>query len=656
MRARHRRPGLATGPILALSVVLSGPLGCDTRGPAAVEELARRFITDPPVSLLDDGQLFAHRRTQMWRLGHPEDGASWQPTDLRRVPDAVSGAARFEVTGPRPALRFGGRLEASAVDRVTVVARGPAGPPRLTWTGNEGLLEPGTSGSSSHAFVVAGGVGWEGRVQGLEIVLSNPAGGWVEIDRIETSVRAVAPHRLRAATGRAWQVDLGHDVRSALLAPPGHVRAWSLEPGAEATLRFAYGVRPGAARRGAGVFGFEVLARPEGGREELLFSASLPEDGSPQAASWYEAAVDLDRFARRRTELVLRTTPRAGWAPWHALPVWGHPELRVRRAAPGEHASTRWNVILVSVDTLRADRLSLYGYARPTSPRIDAWARRVGIVFSQAVAQAPWTVPSHASMLSGLDALRHGVNHGAVPGSLTTLAEVLRAAGYTTAAMTGGAFLRPEFGFVQGFDTYRYASESGDDLASHVRLAEKWLASSSDRPFLLFLHTYAVHTPLRTRPRFTAAVAPDVTPLARADHVGSRGLPRRAEDGFRLRNGLRWIHERYPAAFDEHERAWLGALYDGGVAEADEQLGRVLEVLAETGLERETLVVLTSDHGEALGEALAFWGEKVRDGLPLETLVRELAARMRDAPAWKAVRMHCARRQLRQLTRPLGAS
>ncbi len=142
--------------------------------------------------------------------------------------------------------------------------------------------------------------------------------------------------------------------------------------------------------------------------------------------------------------------------------------------------ASRPNVILISVDTLRADHLSLYGYPRSTSPRIDAWARNSAAGFRNAVVQAPWTLPSHCSMLTGLDALSHGVNHSfeAVPGELTTVAERLSEAGYFTAGITGGGWFHPRYGLAAGYDRYRYWSgkrRGDEELEAHAPIASGWL-------------------------------------------------------------------------------------------------------------------------------------------------------------------------------------
>ena len=111
-------------------------------------------------------------------------------------------------------------------------------------------------------------------------------------------------------------------------------------------------------------------------------------------------------------------------------------------------------------------------------PAADSGAEDRAVVFRKAVATAPWTLPSHASMFTGLEAMRHGVNHyGAVPSSFELVAETMRQAGYVTAAVTGGGYLRPQFGFAQGFDSFVYwpHEDSKAELATGLATAEEWL-------------------------------------------------------------------------------------------------------------------------------------------------------------------------------------
>jgi arylsulfatase A-like enzyme len=239
----------------------------------------------------------------------------------------------------------------------------------------------------------------------------------------------------------------------------------------------------------------------------------------------------------------------------------------------------RPNVVLVSLDTLRADRLSCQGAERPTSPVIDRLAAR-GVRFANAFSPAPWTLPAHAAMLAGR-----------YPGSLSPhrdetrlfarapqLSAMLREAGWATGAVTGGGFLRARWGADLGFDTF---------VEGDVQAAVRWIeAHAGGGPFFLFFHTYEVHTPYTDR-RF-------------AD-----GMP-----GGRLVNIFRDDDSLYQAVCcrgmdaTAQERAFLLALYDGGVARADEMVGALVAALDRTGVAGRTIVIVTSDHGEEFWEHL----------------------------------------------------
>ncbi len=270
------------------------------------------------------------------------------------------------------------------------------------------------------------------------------------------------------------------------------------------------------------------------------------------------------------------------------------------------------NLILISVDTLRADRLNAYGYeARRVSPNIDGLAAD-GILFEGHVAASPWTTPSHLSLFTSLSPTAHGVtgtfsrlmNHLLGRGSFDkladsrqTLAEVLAGAGWDTAAFTGGLAMDPGIGFGQGFDSYD---------TSLVKMSPKgmgrlraWLEVERERPFFLFWHTFEVHAPyLRT------AFLPDVMPPDKVARVRrslrrlaqSRGWKGTGEGAEILRR-----HGVYTQAVSE-------ALYDGGVLSMDGWLGELLSALRDRGLYDRTLIVLTSDHGEQLGERSASAG------------------------------------------------
>ena len=299
------------------------------------------------------------------------------------------------------------------------------------------------------------------------------------------------------------------------------------------------------------------------------------------------------RWEESSVSLVFETRAEGRIDRGRTLAAWAHPEVWRPASKPSPP-----NVIFVSLDTLRADRLSLYGNPRPTSPQLDRWARAHGVVFEKAVAPSPWTLPSHASMFTGLDALRHGVNHGyPVPPSLKVMADLFRRAGYATAAVTGGAYVSAEYGFDRGFDSFYAHRGWGDDeeMQAGVDRALAWLQHRDGQPFLLFLHTYAIHAPYRARQPYFTNLTGTAPPSAL---YLPESVPPAHEDGFQVR--LRLVKQGRP--MEPSDLAVLSGLYDSSIAYADAQLGRLFSALEARGLDRRTIVVVTSDHGEALGE------------------------------------------------------
>jgi arylsulfatase A-like enzyme len=264
------------------------------------------------------------------------------------------------------------------------------------------------------------------------------------------------------------------------------------------------------------------------------------------------------------------------------------------------------NVVLVSVDTLRADHLGTYGYtARATSPRIDALAEEA-LVFEAHVAAAPWTTPSHLSLLTGLTPTGHGVTCSdrslrealqgerpipRLPEAVTTLAEALAERGWATAAFTGGATLDPRIGFHQGFGDYDTTMVKLDP--AKVDRVLGWIDAHDEGPFFLFWHTFEVHAPY-----LGTDFLADVLPPERARALAERleAIPER--NGWKAVRAAKRVMRLHGAYDPEVTRA----LYDGGIRSFDRWLGRFVDGLRDRGLLDRTLLVLTSDHGEQLGE------------------------------------------------------
>jgi choline-sulfatase len=247
-----------------------------------------------------------------------------------------------------------------------------------------------------------------------------------------------------------------------------------------------------------------------------------------------------------------------------ALAAAGALVLYFRTPSRATGSPSRPNVLLVTVDTLRADRLGSYGYAAAATPELDALAA-AGARFESATAVAPLTAPSHASILTGLTPPRHGVrdNGQALGPGAPTLAEALRSAGYVTGAFVSGFPLDRRFGLGRGFDEYDDRLPHGEDprRAAYVE---------------------------RAGPETTAAA------LRWMDSVGA-GRP-----------WFAWVHYFEPHSPYEPPEPWRARFakrpYDGEVAAVDAEIGALLRRLQERGARANTVVLVTADHGESLGE------------------------------------------------------
>jgi arylsulfatase A-like enzyme len=264
---------------------------------------------------------------------------------------------------------------------------------------------------------------------------------------------------------------------------------------------------------------------------------------------------------------------------------------------PAPHAKGPRTVVLISLDTLRPDRLGIYGNTKgplAVSPRLDALAEDA-VVFDQSLASSPWTLPSHMTMLTGLDPIAHGVKNAHPDYSLSPkvpmLAQTLKENGFTTGAFTDGGYVNGSFGFSSGFDVFEDERNTGDSaLNGFTRLlpdAIDWLEDrSADEDVFLFLHTFDAHAPFQDGD-------PEVI-----ERFRERPTPDGPNDwGLSI---LSYMHQQSRMRLDEYERlSQLLNDYDAGVYEADRGVGEVIDTLKATGRYDDALILVTSDHGES---------------------------------------------------------
>jgi arylsulfatase A-like enzyme len=353
-------------------------------------------------------------------------------------------------------------------------------------------------------------------------------------------------------------VKFGSEVRAVIPAPCPSELAYRIDGARRVEL--AWGTTGGS---DSADVRFEAVVKTADRRSLVLVDERLTSGETP---TWFSRSIDLPEDSLGGT-VVLRTWGSSSASYW-APPVFTrNPSV----------TSTR-NVILLSLDTVRADHLNAYGYTRRrTSPEFDDWAGK-GTLFEAAMSTAPGTLSSQMSILTGRYPSRHGVSYTSwrtsgrlpvLPLDIPTLAEVLRSRGFLTAAFTGAGYFALPIGYSRGFG--EFVSSNDQTLGSAATVFNKgfaWLARHRDEPFFLFLHTYEAHEPYLDR-RFVE------------------------EEGLRL----------------EDPRAWNEALYDGDIRRADAYVGKLRRRLDRLGLAGRTLVVVLSDHGEEFGDHFPVWND-----------------------------------------------
>lgn len=377
----------------------------------------------------------------------------------------------------------------------------------------------------------------------------------------------------------------GAPPRAAIAQSGDGVARWLLRPPPGARLDLAW-IAPRAGDRPVAV---RIEAESDAGVETLWHGAIAPE-GRPGGR-----ALDLAAYAGRALRLRAEIdclAPGARWI-WTTLAVHG----AVAPAAAAPPARAGLNVVVVVLDAAQRARFGVYGSERATTPHVDAIARE-GLVFDDAVASAPYTLASTASLFTGLTPPRHGVveKKHRLGAQVSTLASTLRAAGYATAAFSANIFVTRRYGMDRGFDTFEELFKRPGlfpivPAAAFDAPVHEWLrgaaeaARSGAPPFFLYLHYIQPHEPYDVGPpEFYTGLDPT--------YEGP--IDGRVQSMYRVYDGS--------LRLDDADHAQLERLYEGNLRYADAAVGRLVEALRALELLDRTLLVVTSDHGEALGE------------------------------------------------------
>ena len=604
------------GLALITALVAAGFAGC--HAPVPEHELVQRWITEVPADELLVSQLEGIDCVVESRFegGEIPDGLAV----VDASPLLAAGGRGLTLRGGEspPVLRFGRRFAPGELDAVRLSISGVRrGNVRLRWFTADTREPAGTlemtkaqGGGSLHSqffFDLANRLPGDRPIE-LEIEPTSAAGELVTLNELCVGRARLDPDRLAVASRVPWKATLADEARDVLVQPAGGAVVKRFVLSRPAVLAVGFGRLSGSSP----AVHLRVSAAGAGAAPRVLLERRL--DTAELATGWIDLDIDLAALASDAAagdvELRLEATPEPPGDP-SFVAAWSAP-----RVVASGRRSRRPNIVLISLDTLRADHLSLYGYGRETSPLLDAWVReRRGTFFRHVAAPSGWTLPSHFSLFTGLEAFRHPANYNTVAldtSAFSFLAERLLAAGYRTQAFTAGGFVHPIYGLSKGFESFVYwASKErrSEELESNLRLAGKWLdrieappggdGAAAD-PFLLFLHTYEIHTPYTARQpyfgNFSQLPADLIVDFESDGDLLQRGFLGTSHSVIRRSPGA--PGERLP----ESLAALPGDLYDSAIAYVDASLQPFLRRLSEPPFDRDTIIVLFSDHGETLGE------------------------------------------------------
>jgi arylsulfatase A-like enzyme len=497
--------------------------------------------------------------------------------------------------GPQPVLRVAGRL-------LVPESSPTAATPDRCQLGGDSRRAIGCLGRVDASGLEEARDGGRGT-----ITYRLPLSDWSAEFILERAVRADAD-----GPWKEWPRILWRGRRGRLEVP------FAFSPGSEARLLLRK-VKPttidlqskprkvAAASRLVGEIGLQTLLEKSGGPVRFRIEAEIGDRVEPiferivdplaDGDRWLAYQIDLAAFAGQEVSFHFVSEPVEGAPrrPGRSFASWSLPRvLEWAEVAPDEIR----DVLVLSLDTLRADYVGVYGSRLPTTPHLDAFAQDATL-FETAQTTFPSTTASHMSLFTGLYPRVHGVLRPGLSLSprVTTLPEMLAGAGFATAAVTENGMVAAHAGFNRGFDSYReFRGRTARDTAGHIEEVVDaglgWLAAHPDEQVFLFLHTYQVHGPYGPPPEF--------------DRFESKEA------------GL--------GAFERDRRA-----YAGEVLYADSQFQRLLDGIDELGRLDSMAILVTADHGEGFGEHSIGHGNTLHEEeIRIPMLLR--------VPGWKSAR------------------
>jgi len=344
-------------------------------------------------------------------------------------------------------------------------------------------------------------------------------------------------------------------------------------------------------KSGDGVL-FEVHLNMPNSDKKLIFSKYIDPKNNDEDRKCFEENIDLSSYQNKKVDFSFSTSCGPNQNQNFDWAGWGNPRITKTKKIKLTKKKKKPNIILISIDTLRADHLRCFGNNKIHTPNIDKIATD-GVIYRSAIAQAPNTLPSHFSILTSLYPTTHLAFHESSPlghglNKLTaekdTLAKALKKEGFSTAAFVDGGYLNHKYGYDQGFDIY-------DDAGGHLAVINKkvldYIEKNHNQNFFLFMHFYDVHGPYEPPTQYRN--------MYYSKH-NNTGNDTRMEY-LKCLEALRYLNLDDIYSFDR-----LKANYMGGVTYADNELGKLFDKLSSLNIYDDTIIIILSDHGESFLE------------------------------------------------------
>jgi arylsulfatase A-like enzyme len=388
---------------------------------------------------------------------------------------------------------------------------------------------------------------------------------------------------------------IGSVTRRSIFLPSPSRAEIALTVPKKASLQFAAGIDEYVRKNDDSGCVFRVIFLNDNEQHTLYEETFRPH--KKKKLKWHEISVDLSKLQNKKGILRFETVPLLTQEAKDNISLGyfllANPRILLTSG------SKEPNIILVSIDTLRRDHLGLYGYEKEVSPFLDTMVSEAA-VFDRVIAQAPYTVTSHMTMMTSLWPRVHQVLTHDYQDRLSTqwltLPQILKARGYMTAGFTGGGQVSAVYGFDRGMDIYDYEGGISETIFPK---AMRWMAKTRGSPFFLFLHTYDPHAPYDPPPPYDTIFDPD--------YEGD--ITSWTEENVEITD---------PELFNR-----IVDLYDGEIRYVDSQIRRVIQFLKDKGLYENTMIIITSDHGEEFMEhgAMAYHSHTLYNELLLVPLI-----------------------------------